>query len=50
MMLHFAAVSGNCKLLDLLINECKFDRDISGQLGATPLMLAVQGHLTVKYI
>ena len=47
-MLHFAASSGNCRLMELLIDKYGLDPNTPGQLGATPLLVAAQeGHLNI---
>ncbi len=40
--LHFAAASGSCSLIQLLIIEYKMSPNICGQLGATPFLVASQ--------
>ena len=47
-ILHFAAASGNCKLVEHLISNLKIDPNAPGQFGATALLIAAQeGHLNV---
>ncbi len=47
-ILHFAAVSGNCQLVEHLVSDLKVDPNAPGQFGATALLIAAQeGHLNV---
>ena len=47
-MLHFSAASGNFQLVQHLISDFNLDPNTPGQLGATPLLIAVQeGHISV---